>query len=77
MIVGNSIIGEKGKITIPKEIRVKLGLVQGDRLIFDLKGDKIIITKSQSNSVSEILDKQNPWKIHSTKYQRDLREEWD
>jgi len=34
------------QVTIPKEIREKLGIAKGDKLILDLKENKIIITKS-------------------------------
>ena len=77
MIVGISIISEKGQVTIPKEIRDKLGIIQGDRLIFDLKDDLIIIRKSGTNKISEILEKQKPWKINSVEFQRKLRDEWE
>ncbi|MGQ4874623.1 MAG: AbrB/MazE/SpoVT family DNA-binding domain-containing protein [Promethearchaeia archaeon] len=77
MIIGISTISEKGQITIPKEIRDKLGIVQGDKLIFDLKGDKIIIRKLSTNKLSEILNNQKPWKIDGVKYQRQLRDEWE
>jgi len=77
MIVGTSIISEKGQITIPKEIRDKLGIVQGDRLVFDLKGNEIIVKKTRTNKVSKILKKQKPWKISSIEFQRKLRDEWE
>jgi len=77
VIIGTSIISEKGQITIPKEIREKLGIVKGDRLIFDLKDDVIIIRKSGTNKLSIILEKQKPWKTPSVKFQRELREEWE
>jgi len=77
MIVGTSIISEKGQVTIPKEIRDKLGIVQGDRLVFDLKGNEIIIKKTGTNNVSKILKKQKPWKISSVEFQRKLRDEWE
>ncbi|KKM21432.1 hypothetical protein LCGC14_1635500 [marine sediment metagenome] len=77
MIIGTSIISEKGQVTIPKEIREKLGIVQGDRLIFDLKDDLIVIKKSGTINLSEILNRQKPWKKSSVKFQRELREEWD
>lgn len=77
MIVGTSIISEKGQVTIPKEIRDKLGIVQGDRLVFDLNGDKIIIKKTGTNKISEILKHQKPWKINSIEFQRTLRDEWE
>ena len=72
MIIGTSIISEKGQVTIPKEIRDKLGIVQGDRLIFDLKDDLIVIKKPKSINLSEILNKQKPWKKSSVKFQREL-----
>ncbi len=77
MIIGTSSISEKGQITIPKEIRDKLGIMQGDRLIFDLKGNKIIIQKSGTNKISEILKNQKPWTESSIKFQKQLREEWE
>ncbi|MHA1491333.1 MAG: AbrB/MazE/SpoVT family DNA-binding domain-containing protein [Promethearchaeota archaeon] len=77
MIIGTSIISEKGQVTIPKEIRDKLGIVQGDRLIFDLEDDLIIVKKSGSNKISEILNKQKPWDIDSLEFQRKLRDEWE
>jgi len=77
LIINVSIISEKGQITIPKEIRDKLGLRKGDKLVFDLKNDKIIITKSKTNKISKILDSQKPWKGSSIKFQRTLRDEWE
>jgi AbrB family looped-hinge helix DNA binding protein len=77
LIVGTSIISENGQVTIPKEIREKLGIVQGDRLVFELNSDKIIIKKTYSNKISEILKKQKPWKIDSIEFQRTLRDEWE
>ncbi len=77
MIAGVSVLSEKGQITIPKEIRDRLRLVQGDRLMFEIKDDQIIIKKTQTNKVSEILDKQKPWSEPSVIFQRELRDEWD
>ena len=77
MIIGTSIISEKGQVTIPKEIRDKLGIIQGDRLIFDLKGNEIILKKTGTNKVSKILKEQKSWKISSVEFQRKLRDEWE
>ena len=77
MIIGTSSISEKGQITIPKDIRDKLGILKGDRLVFNLKGDTIIIRKSGSNKISEILKNQKPWKQSSLEFQKQLREEWE
>ena len=77
LIVGTSSISEKGQITIPKEIRDRLGIVKGDRLIFDLRGDAIIVKKVSSNNLSEILDNQKSWSKSSLEFQKELREEWE
>ena len=77
LIVGTSSISEKGQITIPKEIRDRLGIVKGDRLIFDLRGDAIIVKKVSSNNLSEILDHQKSWSKSSLEFQKELREEWE
>ena len=77
MIIGTSSISEKGQITIPKDIRDKLGIVQGDRLIFDLKDDMIIVKKAGTNKISEILENQTPWDELSIDFQKKLREEWE
>ena len=77
MIIGTSLISEKGQITIPKDIRDKLGIVQGDRLIFDLKDDMIIVKKAGTNKISEILENQTPWNELSIDFQKKLREEWE
>ncbi len=77
MIVGTSIISEKGQVTIPKEIRDKLGIIQGDWLIFDLKEDTIIIRKAGTNKISEMLNQQKAWNINSLDFQRKLRDEWE
>ena len=39
----SSIISSKGQITIPQEIRKRLGLVPGDRVEFAVEGDLIVI----------------------------------
>ncbi|MBD3196404.1 MAG: AbrB/MazE/SpoVT family DNA-binding domain-containing protein [Candidatus Lokiarchaeota archaeon] len=77
MILRTFTISEKGQITIPKEIRDKLGIVKGDKFIFDLRGDSIIIKKMGNNKVADILDNQKPWSKSSLEFQKKLREEWE
>ncbi len=45
--------------------------------MFEIKDDQIVITKTQTNKISEILEKQKPWNVPSVQFQRELREEWD
>ena len=41
----NRKLDKDGKLTIPIEMRRELGIKNGDRVSFELKDDKIIITK--------------------------------
>ena len=34
----------KGRIVIPREVREKLGLMKGNSLVLDIKGDEIVLT---------------------------------
>ena len=39
----SSVISSKGQVTVPQEIRTRLGLREGDRLEFVIDGDRTII----------------------------------
>ena len=43
MIVDNAKVMSKGQITLPKEIRDKLGLSTGDRVTLICEGDQVIM----------------------------------
>jgi AbrB family looped-hinge helix DNA binding protein len=43
MIVDNAKVMSKGQITLPKEIRTKLGLSTGDRVTLVCDGDQVIM----------------------------------
>lgn len=45
----------KGQITIPKEVREKLGLETGDRLVFDLGEDGVLAVRPASPPKTEQL----------------------
>ncbi|NLV63855.1 MAG: AbrB/MazE/SpoVT family DNA-binding domain-containing protein [Clostridiaceae bacterium] len=47
-------ITSKGQITVPKEIRDKLKLKTGDKVIFIEEGDKIIFANSSIIALKEI-----------------------
>ncbi|MHA1771724.1 MAG: AbrB/MazE/SpoVT family DNA-binding domain-containing protein [Candidatus Thorarchaeota archaeon] len=44
--MGTERIDERGRITIPKDVRDKVGLKAGDSIIISAKGDKVILTKA-------------------------------
>ena len=41
-------VGKKGQVTIPKEIRDKFGLKEGEKVIFEVKGDEIVMKPEKS-----------------------------
>ena len=43
MIVDNAKVMSKGQITLPKEIRTKLGIDTGDRVTLICEGDQVIM----------------------------------
>ena len=69
-------ITTKGRITIPKEIRERLELKEGDKVIFVIKTEQAIIRKALGEKLSEILRRQKPWREHSVKFQKRIRKEW-
>lgn len=45
----SSSISSKGQVTIPQEVRNRLGLVAGDRVDFVIEGDRTVIRPSRDN----------------------------
>jgi AbrB family looped-hinge helix DNA binding protein len=46
----SSSISSKGQVTIPQEVRHRLGLVAGDRVDFVIEGEQTVIRPSRSDS---------------------------
>ena len=44
----------KGQTTIPKEIRDRLGMKQGDRMTFTLMADGTVLVRVKRKSLSEL-----------------------
>jgi antitoxin PrlF len=42
-MICSSVISSKGQVTVPQEVRLRLGLKQGDRLEFIVEGDRTVI----------------------------------
>lgn len=52
-------ISSKGQVTIPKAIRERLNLEEGDKVAFIEENGKIIITKSSVVALKEFLNTMN------------------
>jgi antitoxin PrlF len=44
----SSVISSKGQVTVPLEIRKRLGLKEGDRLEFLIEGDRTVIRPARA-----------------------------
>jgi AbrB family looped-hinge helix DNA binding protein len=76
MEVGMSTLSKKGQITIPKDARKRLGVSVGDRVLFKIEGEQVVLVRIKERRLSETLDAQEPWPIDSLRHQRRLRNEW-
>jgi len=46
----SSTISSKGQVTVPQEIRNRLGLAAGDRVDFVIEGDRTVLRPARSTS---------------------------
>lgn len=45
------VLTKKGQVTVPKALREKLGIKEGDEVIFELEGDMVKIKKVERRSL--------------------------
>lgn len=71
-------VTSKGQITIPKEVRDKLGLKSGDKVVFSIEDGEAKIRKVEQEKLSALLKRQAMWVggENSIEFQRRLRKEW-
>lgn len=46
-------VTSKGQITIPKQIRKRLNLKEGDKVVFITEGDKVVLENSTKIAINE------------------------
>jgi antitoxin PrlF len=51
---GESTLTSKGQTTIPKEIRESLRMKSGDRILFTLMPDGVVVMRVKNKAVSEL-----------------------
>jgi len=64
-MVEESKISKKGQITIPKDVREKLGLKVGDKVIFESSSKGILIRKKENSDIDKVINEiTGIWKDH-------------
>lgn len=51
--VARAKLTSKGQVTIPSALRRKLGVVAGDSLVFETKGEQVLVSAQREGSVFE------------------------
>jgi AbrB family looped-hinge helix DNA binding protein len=49
----NATVSEKGRVTIPKPLRARLGINPGTVLDFETEGDRLVARKAQTSDPTE------------------------
>ena len=50
-------VTRNSQITIPKEVREKVGIKEGDRVDVTVEGDKVVIRKIELDEITDFLPK--------------------
>lgn len=69
-------VSKKGQVVLPKEIRDKLNIGEGDILVFTELEGKIII-EILNEPFTKFLQNSKSFKENAVDHQRKLREEWE
>jgi AbrB family looped-hinge helix DNA binding protein len=54
-IVSRATLTSKGQVTIPKDVRDRLGLESGDRVVFEFEGDAVRLRAERRKSLGELM----------------------
>jgi AbrB family looped-hinge helix DNA binding protein len=72
-------VGPKGQVVIPRVFRKSLGIGPGSTVVFELRGNEILIEKPRRNIVKNferIAKSGKSMKIKPHEYEEELEERW-
>jgi len=70
-------ITKKGQITIPQKFREILGITAGEKIVFDLEDEKVVLKKAPLNPVANLVGLGKGIFGPGLGYQRKIRSEWE
>jgi len=76
-IMLTSKISKKGQIVVPRQIREKLNIQPGEKLIFNQVGERVYIEKENTQTLPTMIDILKLGKPFSPQLIKKLRDEWD
>ena len=53
--MSRSKLTSKGQLTVPKDVRDRLGLESGDRVVFEFEGDAVRLRVERRKSLGELM----------------------
>jgi len=70
-------LSSKSQLVLPAEIRRKLGIHPGDRLVVELEGDHAVVRKAPCSDVDALAAyRSEVWQDYADELQ-EARDEWD
>ena len=70
-------IDKKGRTAIPKKFREILGINAGEKVLFDLEDEKLVLKKAPQNPVANLVGLGKGIFGTGLEYQRKIRSEWE
>ena len=70
-----STVSEEGEIKVPKIIKEFIRIKHGDKIIFIIEENRVVIKKKEDVQLSKILKSQKAWKENSIQFQKRIRKE--
>ena len=55
MALSRATLTSKGQLTVPKDVRDRLGLKSGDRVVFKVEGDSVRLRVERRKSLGELM----------------------
>ncbi|MDI6859502.1 MAG: AbrB/MazE/SpoVT family DNA-binding domain-containing protein [Methanocellales archaeon] len=70
-------VTKKGQVTIPLRLRKLLGIMTGEKVVFEVDGEKIMLKKAPKNPIADLVGLGKGVFGKSLDYQMRIRDEWE
>ncbi len=70
-------ITKKGQVTIPQRLRRLLDIKTGEKVVFEIEDEKIVLKKAPKNPIADLVGLGKGIFGKSLEYQMQMRDEWE